>query len=50
MPKLSEELFVGDQRVSAFPEKEVDFWGGRGTSREVRGSYGEIWETSGGNL
>ena len=38
---------MSHQRVSGFPERGVDLWGGPGTSGEVQGTCGEVWGTSG---
>ena len=41
---------MSQERVSGFPEKGADLRGSPGTSREVWGSPGEVWGTSGGKL
>ena len=46
-PPLSEKVFVSQERVSGFPEKEADLRGSPGTSGEVWGTSGEVWGTSG---
>ena len=45
--KVSEKVFVDQERVSGFPENGADLRGSRETSGEVRGTSGEVWETSG---
>ena len=48
--RLSERVFVSQERVSSFPEKGADLRGSPGNFREVWGTSGEVWETSPGNL
>ena len=38
---------MSQERVSGFPEKGADLRGSPGNFREVRGTSGEVWETSG---